>query len=305
MSMMVIQKALLKTLKRLGEQKLVYLVDVGAADGIKERWHKYGKYIYTYGFDPRFSVVESGEDGTTYPFALGARKSKKKLNITEYSNLSSFLEPNLAELDGYQNKKERSTIVGSELVEVRPLSNVIKNRPADFIKIDTQGYEYNVLKGGRKIIKEDIVFAEVEVSFFERYKGVPSFEKIVRQMSLLGFEFVDIYQQRKYYRKNKLDIKKIKVMERSRPGRLAYADALFVKSNSIFREGVLSKVTNSREKRRKINALIFIAFAYGKVDYAAHYIDEYGYNLKEKQLIAWQKLLNIAISSGKELTNIA
>lgn len=300
MSMREVQKALLKTLKKLGEEKLVYLIDVGAADGLKERWHRYSKYIYTYGFDPRFNVIESDQDGIIFPFALGARKTKKKLNITKHSNLSSFLEPNIEELDSYQNKNERASVVDSDIVEIRPLNDAIKHKPADYIKIDTQGYEFNVLKGGRRILKEDVIFAEVEISFFERYKGIPSFEKIVNKMHRLGFEFMDLYQQRKYYKKNSKELKKSKVAKRSRPGRLAYADALFVKTNSAFKAQVLESVMSSKEKRRKINSLVFICFAYGKVDYAAHYLDRYGMFLKDKQLEAWEKVLNISTGSSEE-----
>ncbi len=57
-----------------------------------------------------------------------------------------------------------------------------------FVKIDVQGFEDEVIEGGKRIIsRAEMVL--VEVSFAPLYEGVPAFEQLNHRMRRLGFEF--------------------------------------------------------------------------------------------------------------------
>jgi hypothetical protein len=68
------------------------------------------------------------------------------------------------------------------------LASQINVRENLLVKIDVQGYEYEVLEGGKNIIgRADIVL--VETAFKALYKGEASFDRLYRSLSKLGFQY--------------------------------------------------------------------------------------------------------------------
>jgi len=67
-----------------------------------------------------------------------------------------------------------------------------KNLPLpDVVKIDVQGYEDRVLRGGEDTIRH-AQFCIIEISFEPLYEGSPVFDDIYRQMRELGFRLVGL-----------------------------------------------------------------------------------------------------------------
>jgi FkbM family methyltransferase len=62
---------------------------------------------------------------------------------------------------------------------------------ADFIKIDVQGYEIEVIKGATKVLKNAELIL-LEVSFLQYNKDAPLFGEVVNFMNSLGFIVYDI-----------------------------------------------------------------------------------------------------------------
>src|SRR5205085_8569342 len=60
-----------------------------------------------------------------------------------------------------------------------------------YLKIDTQGYELNVLKGALKTIKRAPLI-QLETAFSEGYQGQPLIEDIIRFLRELGYRIVAI-----------------------------------------------------------------------------------------------------------------
>ena len=96
--------------------------------------------------------------------ALGAEISTGKLHLHEVEEntgqSSSLLEPYL------------HPYIGSETVdvEITTLDILFKNDPVDFLSIDVQGYELEVLKGGVETLKHvDYVYCEINRD--ELYEG--------------------------------------------------------------------------------------------------------------------------------------
>jgi len=57
---------------------------------------------------------------------------------------------------------------------------------APFVKIDTQGYEDQVLDGASKILEKAVGF-HLELSFIPLYDGQPLFDLLVDRMNDAGF----------------------------------------------------------------------------------------------------------------------
>ena len=75
--------------------------------------------------------------------------TKKKIILFKYkSQLASFLED--ANKLSFVNKKNNF----SKIVEIKKLDDFVDVKNVDLIKIDTEGYEMNVLKGSRNFISK-------------------------------------------------------------------------------------------------------------------------------------------------------
>lgn len=72
--------------------------------------------------------------------------------------------------------------------------------PIDFIKLDVQGSELDIIRGGENTIKNS-TFVLVEVSLLEYNQGAPLMDAVVDKMVSLGFCIVDIVE---YHRSDNL-----------------------------------------------------------------------------------------------------
>jgi hypothetical protein len=88
----------------------------------------------------------------------------------------------------------------------------------DYMKVDTQGYDLKVLRGGRGILKEkQIRTLSVELTFTPMYKDQPTYIEILSFPEEHGYQLLGIYELTYRYQ------------------RLNYANALFV-SEGILKE---------------------------------------------------------------------
>ena len=71
--------------------------------------------------------------------------------------------------------------------------NYFDGEPVDFIKIDVQGAELDILKGGEKTIK-NTQYVSIEASLVEYNKGAPLVGEIVDKMREYGFCILDIVE---------------------------------------------------------------------------------------------------------------
>jgi len=119
--------------------------------------------------------------GSTVKIALlGAEAKEVEFNIYETAS-SVFKEDNIT---GAQTEK----------IQLQLLDNLAKNsqfeRP-DFIKLDTQGYELEILKGGKHTLAHAQAVL-MEVSLLGIYKGAPLVDEVISFMKANGFILYDI-----------------------------------------------------------------------------------------------------------------
>ncbi|MHB1080823.1 MAG: FkbM family methyltransferase [Prosthecobacter sp.] len=130
---------------------------------------------------------------TIHPLALGAEKGEKTFNLFEDSCWNSFLNID----PEYDHGSERK--IGTEAVKVEQLDNVLKCiglESIDLLKIDTQGFDLEVLKGAKDAIEaKKVKNILLEVNFSKMYSGQSSFTEILAFLGDHGYALVDFYQK--------------------------------------------------------------------------------------------------------------
>lgn len=123
----------------------------------------------------------------TYNLGLGCRDGELKLHRSSWHPASSFRKMGDLHKQNYPHSSESNDI----LVGIRRLEDIMKEEELNndiFIKMDVQGFEDEVIKGGLSIFNKTKVIV-VESSFQKLYENEPMFDGIYALLKPLGFEF--------------------------------------------------------------------------------------------------------------------
>ena len=256
----------------LGDDFVLTVVDVGSAGGLHKRWRPFQPVLSAVLFEPREGGLVSGSLGRgqsrTYPVALGDKAGEVDLYITQLANMSSFLKPDAEVFGRYRKKGADAKVVATEKVPVDRFDTLAKAdgiRP-DVLKVDTQGSEMLVLKGAEQSLASALV-AEIEVSFFRRYAGQPVFAEIETWMNERGFELIELHKLKRYRAANSLGLRQPVLGGAQRSGRVAYGDAIFMRSP----DAILAAAR--KDGGASVMKAMVALLAYGKADHAAALLD--------------------------------
>jgi FkbM family methyltransferase len=175
------------------------VLDVGANIGqyaYNLRRIGYKKNIIS--FEPMLSAYKilqnkSAKDKlwTSYNFGIGEKDKEVDINISENSYSSSILDI----MPLHTETEPESKYFSSETIAIKKLENVteINNEKLNkiFLKIDTQGYEAQVLQGIGKLL-DKIEGIQIELSLYPLYKDQCLFFELHEKIKELGFELWDI-----------------------------------------------------------------------------------------------------------------
>lgn len=118
--------------------------------------------------------------------AIGDNEGVISINIAGNSLSSSILPM----LESHSAADGASAYVGREIVTVRRLDSVARDYIGEstnyFVKIDTQGYEWQVLEGGLSTLKSARGVI-VELSFVPLYEGQRLWRELVDRLEAEGF----------------------------------------------------------------------------------------------------------------------
>jgi FkbM family methyltransferase len=124
--------------------------------------------------------------------ALGATPGEVKINVAANSVSSSVLPMLQSHLDAAAN----SQTVGSESAPVIALDDVapayLKGSRAAMLKVDTQGFEWEVLDGAAQTLK-NVVAVQLELSLVPLYSGQRLWREYVDRMERLDFQLYFLY----------------------------------------------------------------------------------------------------------------
>ena len=139
------------------------------------------------GFEPNeeeFNKLEKNNPRKTfYDYAIGDG-SEKYLNICKGVGMSSFLEPDMDYLNNFHGFDDFAKIIKKTKVKTKKLDDV--KEKIDLLKIDVQGYEYEIIQHGKDKIKNSLVI-QLETSPIPLYKNEKTSSEVINQLEKLGF----------------------------------------------------------------------------------------------------------------------
>ena len=139
------------------------------------------------GFEPieeQFNKLEKNNPRKIfYDYAIGDG-SEKYLNICKGVGMSSFLEPDMDYLNNFYWFDEFSKIVKKKKIKTKKLDDI--KEKIDLLKIDVQGYEYEIIQHGKEKIKSSLVI-QLETSPIPLYKNEKTSSEVINQLEKLGF----------------------------------------------------------------------------------------------------------------------
>ena len=248
----------------------INFLDIGASGGLEPRWKKFEGQINTQLIEPDERSIKNFDTKDLDINLIWSEETDLDFYLTRKKECSSVFTPNENIINKYPNK-ERYEVIKKKKIFSNTIDNIFFNQNFDFIKIDTQGSELNILMGGRKKL-QDVLGLEIEVEFSKVYNDQPLFEDVKDYVEKEGFVFIDFVTINRWG-KDKID----------GFGSMIHADALFLRDPDTM-----------LDNKKNINSTVIekymqILFIYNRLD-ILKYLEKKIYNntilvIKIKKLI--------------------
>lgn len=180
----------------IGPGLVIY--DIGANEGHFAAFTaKLNSVSKVYCFEPAAGVfaglterLASCRKVRCYPLGLSDRSGTQMIHVNRFSPSTSLLPMEQLHRDEFPYTTETR----EEMVQVATLREAVQTHallPPDFIKIDVQGVEDRVIRGGEEIVQQ-ARFCMVELSLTSLYEGSLLITDMNALMRQLGFRLVRI-----------------------------------------------------------------------------------------------------------------
>jgi len=145
------------------------------------------------------------------------------------------------------------------IVDCTTLDNLYINHDEapDFLSLDTQGSEYDILRGASKLLDSKILGIRAEVEFAEIYKDQKLFDSIFSYLIEKGFVYVGLENSCPTYYADSIDGIRGQ-------GLMLCGDAVFLKDHKT----ILDSSINNNDKLIKLYKLAATALCFNLLDYA-------------------------------------
>lgn len=281
----------------------VSIVDVGSRGGFEQHWHVYKDQIEMIGFEAdvtecqRLNSEDTGGRQRYFPFALFSRRESRPFYITAYPASSGFYPADSSIIQSFPDKAnlaivdsiEISTLDLDTFVVEQDISNI------DFIKLDTEGAELEILKGAQNTLAKSVLGLSLEVWFQPWHVGQALFSEIDSFLRGLGYRLFDIATYR-INRETLPDIVTSPEPGPSRWGQVVSGDALYLRDGAAeMRDGTL--LANEWNDITVLKLASFMEI-FGLPDCAAELIKMAGErHILEKKKVS--RFLDLLIPEGK------
>jgi FkbM family methyltransferase len=121
------------------------------------------------------------------PYAIGDGE-KHLFHRCNFGMTSSLFEPDLDWMNLFHDLPGYCQVTSVQEIDTHRLDDVKEVSGADYLKIDVQGAELDVLKGAARVLK-DVLVVQTEVEFVPIYRGQPLFSDIDSFLRAQGFMF--------------------------------------------------------------------------------------------------------------------
>ncbi|MGQ9837843.1 MAG: FkbM family methyltransferase [Cyanobacteriota bacterium] len=244
---------LIQKLNQLGFLKDIdfNVCSIGAAiyeeDDFEKSWYSLGNKLTIWGFEPNpyqfQKLVQHYQElrpnyNVVYINKAVSRKSEPViLNITYFPACSSIYQPNDSLCD--RISLYSSTNVGKEYFDKMSLLTQVVSKVQlqcttlddeipegtviDFLKIDVQGADLDVLIGGEKNILPNLLAIQIEIEFSPLYLDQPLFGDIDCYLRKFGFSMLDFRTVRRLRSMTPV----FKTKNRGYSGQMLWGDAIY------------------------------------------------------------------------------
>ncbi|MFN5169132.1 MAG: FkbM family methyltransferase [Cyclobacteriaceae bacterium] len=211
----------------LGDQ-LIQAIDIGARGQSELPFMQLVPHkVKLIGFEPdavacaKLNARSSSQQ--FFPYAIGQARQERDFYVLKLEDLSSLLPPSAAmkNRDPFLVKSVRKVSTHA-LDELK--SRGLWQGAIDFVKLDTQGSELEILESGREVLRETLMVA-CETEFFEMYENQPRFSEVEQFMRTAGFDLLSLDHHSAWSTREGIDLTRRKI---------TWADTVFVKSDRYF-----------------------------------------------------------------------
>lgn len=274
--------------KQLLASEPIHFTDIGALDGLKYPWSEIQEYTKVLAFEPQSDDRVSAQEKQQYlaldHVALYDSAGIEHLYITSKSDASSLLKPNALVVGKYADA-EKYEVVSTESVKTDTLDHQLEVhglKYLDFIKLDTQGSELQILLGAKQVLSDSVLGIEVEVNWIERYQGQHFFHEIDSFLYTRGFELYDL--QRRFVKRNGA------VAVGEGKGQITRGTALYFR-NAKSLAAMLTNKPGVEQKKIMVHILTMLSL-YGYHDVVHQYTEEFQNVFTADEQVAIQQYLN-------------
>lgn len=225
------------TVCNVGSRKLGFNDDYASLG-----WEIFAPNLSIYGFDADADACEEANANIEarqvnwkekhIPLALASSAGESTLYVTKHPMCSSLYPPNEPYLKRFQGLSELVNLDFTLEIETTTLDSFCKNEgitEIDFLQIDVQGADLDVLKGSYSLLEKSVLAIQIEVEFSPLYINQPLFTDIdifLRNQSFSLFDLATSYRTR-------CDSP---IQSTLRPGQILWADAFYFRD--LLREDI-------------------------------------------------------------------
>lgn len=277
----------------------INLIDVGSSFNLFEPFNyvedSWGEDLKILCFEPNeeTNITSSTATRINIDNALWSSEKKITFHIAKEKSKSSVHPPNIELIKKFSDENwiDRQT---DKIIEIEAvtLDSVIKKHEfdADFIKIDTQGSEYEILEGAKKSISKGIFGALLETWSYPFHMDQKLTYDVMKIMDESGYFLADLnkggYYRRKTVSNNTLFL-----------GQIGQLDLLYFET--------IEKFTSNQKSDEEIIKAACLADLYGMTDYSIEILNYYkNYSLLIEKILSKRKTITNNVSNQWRIEKI-
>jgi FkbM family methyltransferase len=216
------------TLCNIGCRKLTSQDDYGS-----QGWNIFAPRLTIYGFDADADACEAANADLEarqvnwtekhIPLVVAKSVGESTLYVTQNPMCSSLYPPNETYLERFSGLPELVNLDFTVELETTTLDEFCQQEgidEIDFLQIDVQGAELQVLEGAYEILNRSVLAVQAEVEFSHVYSEQPLFADVDTHLRKKGFTLFDLSQA--HILRNGSPLRSLE-----RPGQLLWGDALY------------------------------------------------------------------------------
>ncbi|MDP8245330.1 MAG: FkbM family methyltransferase [Candidatus Hinthialibacter antarcticus] len=212
-------------------------MDIGARGGFEGFLNCFGQDIRKIGFEPdekeckQLNSNQLQVNERFYPYAIHKDGGIKTFYLTEFGASSGFYKPDPKWVKRISQADQTMTIASEIEMDTVSLDDFCSKNSfpyIDYIKIDTEGCELDILQGAEKMLKNSVLALNLETWIQSIHINQPVFSDIDQYLRSLGFILYEICPYR-HARSVLPEISNNPVPGPSRNGQVIWAQSLYMR----------------------------------------------------------------------------